>query len=312
MTELRTEPTLHDATPRERVVEPRLEYAAQGDQWPEPRGSHERRGLRWLVALLLLGAIGAVVWMLWQPRSVPPAPVATPQPAAPPPAETAKPRYPIEATVAALPPLDGSDGMMLSALQTLMNGGGLGSLLDTRNLIRNFVATVDNLPRRALPTQNLPTRPVGGSFGTMASGKGQVIAEANAARYAPYVKLLQGADIAGLVTLYAQNYPLFQQAYRELGYPNGYFNDRLVEAIDVMLAAPETTGPITLVQPKVFYEFADRDLEQLPAGQKLMLRMGRENAAITKKRLRELRALVTAQVLAKGADAGAEPAAAKN
>ena len=312
MTDPRTEPSLHAVAPRERVVEPNAEFAAQGDPWPEPRGSRQRRGMWWLVALLLLGAIAAIVSVLWQPRTVPPAPMATPQPEAPPPAETAKPRYPIEATVAALPPLDGSDAMVLSALQTLMGGGGLGSLLDTRDLIRNFVATVDNLPRRALPTQKLPTRPVGGSFGTTASGKGLVIGDANAARYAPYVKLLQGADVAGLVTLYAQNYPLFQQAYRELGYPNGYFNDRLVEAIDVMLAAPETTGPITVVQPKVFYEFADRDLEQLPAGQKLMLRMGRENAAITKKRLRELRALVTAQVPAKGAHAGTEPAAAKN
>ena len=312
MTETRNEPSLHAVAPRERVGEPDPEFAVQGDQWPEPRGTRQRRAMRWLVALVLLGAIAAIVSMLWQPRTVPPAPVATPQPEAPPPAESAKPRYPIEATVAALPPLDGSDAMVLSALQTLMGGGGLGSLLDTRDLIRNFVATVDNLPRRALPTQKLPTRPVGGSFGTTASGKGLVIGDANAARYAPYVKLLQGADIAGLVTLYAQNYPLFQQAYRELGYPNGYFNDRLVEAIDVMLASPDTTGPITVVQPKVFYEFADRDLEQLPAGQKLMLRMGRENAAITKKRLRELRALVTAQVPAKGADAGTGPAAAKN
>ena len=79
-----------------------------------------------------------------------------------------------------------------------------------------------------------------------------------------------------LVTLYVRHYPLFQQAYREIGYPNGHFNDRLVEAIDLMLATPEAPASLKLVQPKIFYEFADRDLEQLPAGQKLMLRIGRE------------------------------------
>lgn len=308
MTHTRTEPTLHVVSPASAYDEPSREFGTQVDQWPEPRGRRHRRRTIALVVLLVLCAAAAIVSMLWQPRSVQPVPVAAPAPEATPRADPAQPRYPIEATVAALPPLDGSDASILAALQTLMGGSGLASLLDTRNLIRNFVATVDNVPRRALPPQKLPTKPVTGSFSTTAAGNGLVIAESNAVRYAPYVKLLQGADLARLVSLYAQNYPLFQQAYHELGFPNGHFNDRLVEAIDVMLAAPESTAPLKLVQPKIFYEFADRDFEQLPAGQKLMLRMGSGNAAIVKKQLRELRALVTAQVPAQ-ADAKADSAA---
>ena len=83
-----------------------------------------------------------------------------------------------------------------------------------------------------------------------------------------------------LVSLYVRHYPLFQQSYRELGYPNGHFNDRLVEAIDLMLATPESPAALKVVQPKIFYEFADRDLEQLPAGQKLMLRIGRDERGV--------------------------------
>jgi hypothetical protein len=81
----------------------------------------------------------------------------------------------------------------------------------------------------------------------------------------------------------------------ELGYPSGYFNDRLIAAIDTLLATPEIPGPIKLAQPKVLYEFADPDLETLPAGQKAMLRMGSENAAKAKAKLREVRGELVAQ-----------------
>ncbi len=46
------------------------------------------------------------------------------------------------------------------------------------------------------------------------------------------------------------------------------------------------------MRPKVFWEYADPELEARSAGQKLLLRMGNENAAIVRAKLRELRALV--------------------
>ena len=95
-----------------------------------------------------------------------------------------------------------------------------------------------------------------------------------------------------LAAVYVRFYPLFQQAYQSLGYPNGYFNDRLVVTIDNLLAAPDITTDIALVRPNVMYQFADPKLEDLSAGQKLMLRMGPNNAAVIKAKLRELRAQV--------------------
>jgi hypothetical protein len=100
-------------------------------------------------------------------------------------------------------------------------------------------------------------------------------------------------------------YPLFQQAYQALGYPNGYFNDRLVVTIDNLLAAPDITTDIAVVRPNVMYQFADPKLEDLSAGQKLMLRMGPTNAAIVKAKLRELRAQVAVAAAHPAAPAGA-------
>lgn len=294
MNETRTEPTLQVVPSLDRPEADIADAGLERDQWPAPRGSRRRRQIRWIVALLA-GCAAIALWsILWQPKTVSQLPAVAPKP---PPVLTpeAKPRYPIEATAAALPPLDASDALMLAALQGLWSGGGIASFLEPRDLIRNFVATVDNLPRRALPAQKFPVKPAAGSFGTASAGNGLVIGESNALRYAPYVRLLDTVDAKGLVALYVRYYPLFQQSYRELGYPNGHFNDRFVEAIDLMLATPESPSALKIVQPKIFYEYADRDFEQLPAGQKLMLRIGRDNAAAVKKRLREIRALLVAQ-----------------
>ena len=97
-----------------------------------------------------------------------------------------------------------------------------------------------------------------------------------------------------LADVYLRFYPLFQRVYQDLGYPNGYFNDRLVQAIDSLLATPQPAGPIELTRPNVMYTFADPALEARPAGQKMLLRMGPENAAVIKAKLTELRAIITA------------------
>ncbi|HKC44456.1 MAG TPA: DUF3014 domain-containing protein, partial [Burkholderiales bacterium] len=74
---------------------------------------------------------------------------------------------------------------------------------------------------------------------------------------------------------------------------NHYFNDRLVEVIDHLLATPTVTGPIKLARPWVLYEYADPALESRSAGQKALIRMGPENAARLKAKLREIRQRVT-------------------
>ena len=61
-----------------------------------------------------------------------------------------------------------------------------------------------------------------------------------------------------------------------------------------MLEAPVPTGPVKLVRPKVLYQFADPELEGLSAGQKIMVRMGPENEARVKAKLREIRRALTA------------------
>lgn len=272
----------------------------QASSSPDRRPAHasrHRSKARWWLLLFLVLAIVAALSIVWQPykASAPPTVAKSVEETEAPPPKPAEPRYPIEAAAAALPPLDASDATLLAALQGAWGGSAIASFLEPRHLARNFVATVDNVPRKTLPVRTLPWRPAAGTLSTRGNAEAMVINDANALRYAPYMKLVGVIEPQTLVTVYVRHYPLFQEAYRELGYPDGHFNDRLVEAIDVLLDAPEPATMPRVIQPKVFYEFADRNLEALPAGQKLMIRLGPENERMVKAKLTEIRRLVTAQ-----------------
>jgi len=119
------------------------------------------------------------------------------------------------------------------------------------------------------------------------------------------ITILRNLDTRALYDLYRQRYPLFQRAYQDLGYPQGYFNDRLVEVIDHLLATPEVKVPVELVRPNVLWQYLDPELESRSSGQKLLLRLGPDNAAVVRTKLRELRALLvsTAKPAAPGAPA---------
>jgi hypothetical protein len=188
-----------------------------------------------------------------------------------------------------VPPLPESDEAIQQALTIPLGKQALGNIVISQDLARRIVATVDNLPRQKAGTKLLPVKAPVSRVVTSRKGEMVTLSPANYARYAPYVKLAQAVDVKQLVALYVYFYPLFQQAYEELGYPKKYFNDRLVEVIDDLLAAPEVRGPVKLVRPKVMYEFADPELEALSAGQKVLIRIGPENAALIKVKLRDLR-----------------------
>ncbi len=109
------------------------------------------------------------------------------------------------------------------------------------------------------------------------------------------MQLIRSLDTKVLVATYTRYYPLLQEAYENLGHPPEYFNDRLIEVIDHLLATPELQGPIALTQPSVQYEYADPKLESRSAGQKLLMRMGSDNAKAIKDKLRELRGEIVAK-----------------
>ena len=290
-----------------------------------PPQESSRWGLVVLVLVVLAGAGGAWWWQQAQAPVVTPAappavtsapPVAVEPPALPASEPASGPQNPVEALAppdAALPTLAGSDDPIAQALGDLLGARDMAAFLQMDGLVRRVVATVDNLGREHTPARLWPVNPTPERFAVVGSGPVQTIGLDNAARYGALVRWIESVDMERAVALYARLYPLFQQAYEELGYPGRYFNDRLVAVIDHLLQAPEPASPVAVkltevkgdvpsTRPWVRYEFADPQLQSLSSGQKIMVRVGLENERRLKARLKALRALV-----ATGAAAKAKP-----
>ena len=246
------------------------------------------------IAVLLVGA-GIVSYLYYEygRGSAEVAPAAAPPPAVSAPAATEPaPAPPAPAPVARatpLPNLDESDAEVVSGLTELVGHDALQQLLVPQRIIRNVVVTIDNLPRQKVAVNQRPIKPTPGKFLVTGSEDAHEIAAENYMRYAPFVAVVKRIDAQTLVAFYRGLQPLFQQAYEELGNPNGSFNTRLLEVIDHLLETPDVAQSPRLVQPSVVYKYSDAQLEGRSAGQKLLIRMGPANAGVMKAKLREIR-----------------------
>ena len=251
------------------------------------------RIIGWVGVIALVAIIAAWIWMQrGQPQLELTEPPATETPAPPPTAEAEpKIQFPVPPVVTEkpLPPLDGSDRQLREALSDLGAEPGWLEKAVFEDFVRRVVATVDSLTTEKIPLRLLPVKTAPGKLMTAVDAEGIRLQSENSARYRPYMRAVAAIDAKRLVALYIEYYPLFQQAYQELGYPKGYFNDRLIAVIDHLLATPEVTEPVRLVQPKVMYQFADPEMEARSAGQKALMRMGNANAAVVKEKLRAIR-----------------------
>lgn len=247
------------------------------------------------LAVVAALAVAAYFWYRHRAAEVPP-PAPPPVTTVPAPVEPAV-EHPLSVPPdAVLPALDDSDATAVELLSGLVGAERFAALFVTEGVIRRLVATVDNLPRARVAAHHRPVRPLADAFRVDGEDDATLtLSQDNYARYDAHVRLIESLDADRVAAVYARLYPLLQKAYEELGYPGGYFNDRLVTAIDNLLAAPELPGPVELLRPNVMYEFADPQLEARSAGQKLMLRIGPDHAARVKAKLRELRSRIASR-----------------
>jgi len=269
--------------------------------------------------LIVVAVLGAGAYLGWRHHvervSEPPPTAAASAPGAPAPAApTMAPpaiQYPIEPPAAdgvampSLPPLADADPLLREALTELVGRRGALGFLQLDGFVRRVVATVDNLARAQAPTSVWPVHPTPGRFQVLRdAGGGETIHPDNRERYAGLVRAVEAVDIDQAVALYRRLYPLFQQAYEELGYPDRHFNDRLVQVLDHLIATPvpasppavrlvEVKGPVPSSRPWVRYEYADPALEAMSAGQKILLRVGADQQTRLQARLKALRERVT-------------------
>jgi hypothetical protein len=279
----------------------------------------------WIVGTLLV-VLAAVAWYLYDTaaptveETVVPGPTLPLQEREPPPEVTAPevtepaiaeplPESEPLAGEPALPALAESDDEALRSLSEVVDGTTpVERYVVEEDVIARIVATVDALDGKQVPEAIQAVQGPGGAFeATPDDQPDEVILNdlgdpvpqfqlnpANYRRYTPYVAMLESVNADGLARAYRAYQPLFEEAFDQLGYPDSDFEERLLKVIDDALAAPEPERPLQLIKPEAYFLFADEDLETLNAAQKVMLRMGPDNAARVKAKLAEIRAALAA------------------
>jgi hypothetical protein len=82
--------------------------------------------------------------------------------------------------------------------------------------------------------------------------------------------------------------PRLDEAYRELGYPDGRFDAAVERALARLLSTPSIEGDAEVTPSPVLYKYADDRVERLTPAQKQLLRMGPRNAKLVQDKLREV------------------------
>jgi hypothetical protein len=158
------------------------------------------------------------------------------------------------------------------------------------NLVRRLAVLVDSATRGEWPRRPLRVLKLEGRFNVI-ERDGRLYADPrNARRFDAKLDLLESIEPSAAARFLEAIDPLLDAAMRNLGRPvDG--RDAILEAIDWILAIPDvaSAGDHELVQPKVFYEYADEQLETLPPLEKQLLRLGPQNLKRLKAYLGRLR-----------------------
>lgn len=259
---------------------------------PESSGPGKKKGgaAVWAAVFFFIVLVAAAIWWFWlrggeeaPPQQPPVAEREAPEiPEAPPP----QPPEELE-----LPPLAASDDVVRDLVGRLSGHPRLVAWLGGDELVHRFVATVDNVAQGVSPRPHLEAAVPEEGFSVVERDGETWIDPESYRRYDTAAAVFTSFDPATAAGLYRRLEPLFDEAYRQLGYPTADFDDTLTRAFARLLATPVVEGEVRLTTQGLGWGYADPRLEALTPAQKNLLRTGPAN---TRRIQGQLRALATA------------------
>jgi hypothetical protein len=259
----------------------------------EPEEEKEERPgkktIKLMSRVILVLAIGAALYyfLISNKKGEKAAQMPEPQPAlvtdksAPPSEQGAVPQLP-------LVELDKSDDLVRQLAKEISSHPRIPVWLMSDNLIRRFVASVDNIANGLSPRPHIDFFIPAEDFKVIKKGSLFYADPDGYGRYNPVVDVIISLDTKQCVYVFRSLKPLFQEAYRDLGYPDQDFQETFFKAIVELLKAPIVEGDVRLERTVVSYVIADPKLEDLSDAQKHLLRMGPENVGAIQTKLREI------------------------
>lgn len=194
-----------------------------------------------------------------------------------------------EEPVFVLPLLDDSDALARDGVVSMTRHEGINLWLASNQLIRKFVAFVDNIAHGQVAKEPVRSLAPEGPFLARKIGEEQyVIDPASYDRYNLFTEVAISVDSRRAAEFYVLLRPLMQSAYSELGYGDKSFDEVVFQAVGRLLETPVLDGQVRLVRPVVMYKFENDDLEALSPAQKQMIRMGPRNTRLLKEKISEV------------------------
>jgi hypothetical protein len=184
--------------------------------------------------------------------------------------------------------LDQSDDFIRQLASGLTSHPQLASWLRSKDIIRKVTAAVDNIAAGQSPRPQVDFF-APGERPRILEREGRIYLDpVSYERYNIVADVFDSLNSEDCARLYKSLKPLFEQAYIDLGYPQGNFDQALFRAFVVLLKTPVVEEDIELVKQVAVYSMADIRLENLDPAQKHLLRMGPENQQLIQTKLRQL------------------------
>ena len=249
-----------------------LDLANQTSKTSAPGATKKSEGgppiVRVAIAILvLLLLIGGGWWYFTQRQTQEPirqAVASAPAPAAAPVVQTPE-----------LPPLDQMDAFLRQLLGALSNHPGLASWLLSDDLIKQLAAAIHKASRGESPSRDFRAFAPKSGFRVVPRGTRMAIDPAGYARYKSLVDGVTSVEASAVAKVYRTIHPRLNEAYRNLGHPNGEVNDAVEAGLSILLDTPVLKDPTYVVEGSgVRWKFADPKIEGLYGSQKQLLRMG--------------------------------------
>ena len=260
-----------------------------------------------LIVLLLLVIAGGMVLLrgIWPPEEEP-APTVTAPPLAPPPAPVAaeiegatprpapQPPAPVEEP---LPRLEESDDAVRDALGDIPLGTNGQQYLAPGNIIERSASLIYLMAQGDVPYKLLPVSRPKAAFPFSDDGTRVVTDPAGFERFDSLTQWLGSLDLESLLSSLEWFIPLFREAWSYYGEDPAAFDMAVVIALDLVIATPEVDlSEARLIRREAVWIFEDPAIEGLAPIQKLVLRMGPENAKILQAKAAEVRGLWLSQL----------------
>ncbi len=250
----------------------------------------QRRGKVMWVALGVMIVAGGLGTYFGLHRASPPASVGTGGSAAKDESPLPEKKTSLQESppIAELPTLSESDEWFRQKMRDFSSYARMAEWWKFDNFIRRITAAVDNIAEGKSPRAHLTFLAPSQPFTVAKSREAISLNPQSYARYDFVADAFASIDAEKTVYTFRELKPLFQQAYRELGYPDRDFEKTLMRAIQELLRVPIVKGNIALEEEVVTYGMADEDLQGLSAAQKHLLRMGPRNVRKIQNKLRQM------------------------